>query len=91
MSAGEVGEETAGFGERDGVAVAAGVVADCLRDEGFADADGSVEDDRFAGGEEPEGGEVTDRAGVGGPSRHLPFARLVHMFTDSLFTDYMFA
>lgn len=45
VTAGEVSEEPAGFGEGDGVAVAAGVVADCLSDEGLADSDGSVEDD----------------------------------------------
>ena len=31
-----------------------------LRDEGFADADGPVEDDRLASGEEAEGGEISD-------------------------------
>ena len=50
MPAGEVGEESAGFGEYGGVAVAAGVVSNGLSDERFADADGAVEDDRLARG-----------------------------------------
>ena len=45
VAAGEVGEKPAGFGERDAVSVAAGVMADGLRDEGFPDADGSVKKD----------------------------------------------
>jgi hypothetical protein len=63
VSASEVSEQSTGFREHDGVVVAAGVVTNGLRDERFADADGPVQHDRFAGREEPECGEVSDRRG----------------------------
>ena len=63
MSAGEVGEKSTGFREDRGVAVAAGVVRECLRDVGFADADGAVQDDGLSGGDVAAAGEVTDAGG----------------------------
>ncbi len=63
MPAGEVGEQSAGFGEHDGMVVAACVMTDGLGDERFADADGAVQQDRFAGREKPQRREISDDRG----------------------------
>jgi len=63
VATGEIGEESTGFGEYGGVAVATCVVCECLSDVGFSDADGAVQDDGLAGGDVAAGGEVTDVGG----------------------------
>ena len=60
VAAGEVGQDAAGFGEADVGAVADGEVAEGLGDVALPDADGSVEDDRLAGVQPAQGGEVAD-------------------------------
>ena len=63
MAAGEVGQSAAGLGEPDVGAVADGEVAEGLGDVGFADPDGAVEDDRLAGLQPAQRGEVADLRG----------------------------
>jgi hypothetical protein len=63
VSAGEVGQDAAGFGEAD-----VGAVPDCqvpqrLRDVGLADADRAVEDHALAGVQPAQRGEVADLRG----------------------------
>ena len=63
VAAGEVGQDPAGLGEPDLAAAAGDEVPECLCHMGFAYSDGSVEDDRFAGAEPAQGGQVADLRG----------------------------
>jgi len=63
VATGEIGEESTGFGEHRGVAVATCVVCECLSDVSFSDADGAVQDDGLASGDVAASGEVTDVGG----------------------------
>jgi len=63
VAAGEVGEHAAGFGEADFSADTDGLVAKGLGDVTFPDADRPVDDDRLAGVQPAQGGEVADRGG----------------------------
>ena len=60
VAAGEVGEDPAGLGEADVGALADREVAEGLGDVRLADPDGAVQDDRLAGVEQAQGGEVAD-------------------------------
>lgn len=57
VAAGEVGQDSAGFGEPDLSAAAGDEVSECLCDVGFADTNGSVEDDRFTGAQPAQRGQ----------------------------------
>ena len=62
-SAGEVGQDAAGLDEPGLGPGADGEVGEGLGDVALADADRAVEDDRLAGGEPAQGGEVADLGG----------------------------
>ena len=78
----EVGQDSAGLGEPDFPAATGDEVAECLGDMGFADSDGSVEDDRFAGAEPAQGGQVADLRG-----RDLRVRGEVESFEGDLFLE----
>ncbi|CKR75708.1 Uncharacterised protein [Mycobacterium tuberculosis] len=58
MPAGEVGEHAGGFGEAHVAAAAGHGVDKCLCYMGFSDADRAVEDDRFAGIQPAQRGQI---------------------------------
>lgn len=62
----EGAEELGGFEEEDGVAEAAGVVAEGLGEVGLAGAGRAVEEDVLAARDEEAGGEVADGGGIEG-------------------------
>ena len=63
VAAGEVGQDPAGLGEADLAAAAGDEVPEGLGDMGLADADRPVEDDRFAGVQPAQRGQVADLRG----------------------------
>jgi hypothetical protein len=63
VSTGEVGEHARAFHESDVATSAGHLMAERLCDMGFPDSDGSVEDDRFAGFEPAQCGQVAQRRG----------------------------
>ena len=58
VSAGEVGEHSRAFDEPDVAAASGYLMAECLCHMGFPDSDRPVEDDRFAGVEPAQRGQV---------------------------------
>jgi hypothetical protein len=63
VAAGELGEQTAGGDEVGVEATPAGLVGERDGEVGFADSDGPVDAQPFAGGDELESGEVADVGG----------------------------
>jgi hypothetical protein len=60
VATGEVGQKTAGLGERDGVTPPARLVPERLGDHRLADTDGPVQDHGLAGFDKAQAGEVAD-------------------------------